>query len=126
MGVAQFNFSFYGSVKDFNTQLDNWMQTTPEGRRYKYKNPSAGFYIKLQRGIGLLTAPILFEFRIDQDNGSSLNIIAIGYVRNFSLLWKSPISDKAILGALPRINGWKDMMKIFSFLGIAKFDSLTV
>ena len=126
MGVAQFNFPFQGTVKDFNNQLDNWLKTTPEGKRYRYKNPGSGFAIKLQRGIGLLTAPIFLEFGFGQENGTSIDIFAIGYVRNFAILGKSPISEKAAFGALPRRNGWKDMMKIFSFLDIQNFNSTTV
>ena len=118
MGVAKFEFTLDGSIKDFNKQLDDWLNTTTEGQRYKYKDPSPGFDIKLQRGIGILTAPIVFEFRIDSNYDSKVDILSIGYVRNFLFLGKSAISDKAIFGTLPRRNGWNDMMKLLDFLDI--------
>lgn len=122
MVVARFDFLYYGSIKDFNAQINNWLNSTPEGRRYNYKKPDPDFYIKLQRGIGVLTAPIVFQFKIENEEASQLGIIAIGYIKTFTLFGKSSISNGALIGAIPRRNGWADMTKLLSFLGVMKFN----
>ena len=122
MGVAKFEFTFDGSIKDFNKHLDDWVYTTSEGRRYKYKDPSPGFDFKVQRGDGMFTVPIIFEFKIDSNDDSTVDILSIGYVRNLIFFGKQAISELAFIGPFgyflkaPRRDGWKDMMKLLDFL----------
>ena len=118
MSVANFRFSINGSKSDFIKRLNEWLAHTPEGKRYRIKNPSNESLVKIQRGLGLLTAPIIFEFNILKENGQLTEISVKGYIKFLIFFWKMDVSESALFGGLPRRNGWKDMMKIMSFLGI--------
>ena len=123
LGVTVFKFEFPGSVEDFVEKVNNWMTFTEEGSRYQIKNKDEDMILKIQRGMGVLTAPIVFEFRIGSVIGLSIDVLVRGYTSLFGLnMLKQGISSDALIGALPRRNGWKDMLKLLDHLQVAHYD----
>jgi hypothetical protein len=64
LGVTVFRFDFPGSTEQFVEKANEWMSTTKEGKRYRAKDPEEGSILKIQRGKGAMTAPIIFEFKV--------------------------------------------------------------
>lgn len=123
MGITAFKFSFPGSTEQFMEKANNWLTTTKEGKRYKVKEPDEGTILKLQRGKGLMTAPIIFEFKVGSVLGLSTEMFARGYVHVMALRSiKQDIRPDAKGGAIPRRNGWKDMVKLLDHVGVLNFE----
>jgi len=120
LGVTVFKFEFPGSEEQFVEAVNSWMASTIEGKRYKVREPKQGMFLKIQRGMGILTAPIVFEFEIGSVLGLSTEVLARGYIKMFGLnRFKQGLSSDAMSGALPRRNGWKDMVKLLDFLQVS-------
>jgi hypothetical protein len=123
MGVTAFKFSFPGSTEQFIEKAHNWLTTTKEGKRYQVKEPDEGTILKLQRGKGFMTAPIIFEFKVGSVLGLSTELFARGYVHVMALKsMKQDIRPDAKGGAIPRRNGWKDMVKLLDHVGVLNFE----
>jgi len=107
-------------VEEFVKKVNTWMTSTEEGNRYYDKHHDEDTILKIQRGKGVLTGPIVFEFRTGSAIGPSIDILVRGYVRMFGLSgYKQDLRSDAITGALPRRNGWKDMLKLLDYVGIS-------
>jgi len=120
LGVTVFKFEFPGSEEQFIEAVNSWITSTAEGSRYKFKQPTRDTFLKIQRGMGVLTAPIVVEFEMGSVLGLSTEVLAKGYVRMFGLnRFKQSLSSDAMSGALPRRNGWKDMMKLLDYLQVS-------
>lgn len=123
MGVTAFKFSFPGSTEQFIENVNNWLNNTKEGNRYKLKEPEEGTILKLQRGKGFMTAPIIFEFKVGSVLGLSTEMFARGYVHAMALKsMKQDLRPDALGGAIPRRNGWKDMVKLLEYVGVLNFE----
>ena len=129
MGITQFDFSFNGTQNEFLNKLNMWVNTTREGKRYTQKTPSFGGQFMIQRGKGFLSPPIFLEFLIHSEKGSTTtattHVTAYGYVRGLVFIVvprKLPIAKDSLRVGLPRRNGWNDMMKILTFLGVQKYN----
>ena len=123
MGITVFKFSFPGSEEQFVEKVNEWMTITKEGQRYKIKDPEEGTILRIQRGKGVMTAPIIFEFKVGSVLGLATEILAKGYVKAGGLSGaKQDINPGAKFGALPRRNGWKDMLKLLDHAGILNFE----
>ena len=122
MGVTVFRFDFPGSTEQFVEKVNEWMITTTEGNRYKAKDPEEGTILKIQRGMGALTAPIIFEFKVGSE-GLSTEMLARGYIHVFALKKvKQDLRPDAKGAALPRRNGWKDMLKLLNHAGVTDYE----
>lgn len=120
LGVTVFKFEFPGSEDQFIAAVRSWMTSTVEGNRYEVREPSRGMFLKIQRGMGVLTAPIIIEFEIGSVLGLSTEVLARGYVKMFALKrFKQDLRSDAVSGALPRRNGWKDMVKLLEHLQVS-------
>jgi len=65
----------------------------------------------------------VFEFRIGSAIGPSIDILVRGYVRMFGLSrYKQDLRSDAIPGALPRRNGWKDMLKLLDYVRVSNYE----
>ncbi|MGD2072827.1 MAG: hypothetical protein PVG65_05000 [Candidatus Thorarchaeota archaeon] len=123
MGVTVFKFDFPGSSEKFVEKVNEWMTITKEGGRYKIKEPEEGTILRIQRGRGLMTAPIVFEFKVGSVLGLATEMLAKGYVKMGGLGGaKQDIKTDAKLGAIPRRNGWKDMLKLLDHVGVLNFE----
>ncbi|MFW9891657.1 MAG: hypothetical protein ACFFFO_05610 [Candidatus Thorarchaeota archaeon] len=123
LGVTVFKFEFPGSPKQFIERVREWMTLTKEGSRYQIKDLEEDTFLKIQRGKGIVTAPIVFEFKVGAILGLSTEIIAVGYIKVFSIpRLKQDLRPDANLGLLPRRNGWKDMLRLIEYSGIAFYD----
>jgi hypothetical protein len=112
LGVTVFRFDFPGSTEQFVEKANEWMSTTKEGKRYRAKDPEEGSILKIQRGKGAMTAPIIFEFKV-----------ARGYIHVFALKKvKQDLRPDAKGAALPRRNGWKDMLKLLDHAGVSEYE----
>ena len=119
LGVTVFKFEFPGSEEQFIEAVNSWITSTAEGGRYQFKKPTRDTFLKIQRGMGVLTAPIVVDFEIGSVLGLSTEVLARGYVKMFGLNIKQSLSSDAMAGALPRRNGWKDMMKLLDYLQVS-------
>ncbi len=123
LGVTVFNFEFPGSVEEFVEKVNTWMTSTEEGNRYHTKHHDDDTILKIQRGKGVLTGPIVFEFRIGSVIGLSIDLLVRGYVSMFSLSsFKRDLRSDAMFGALPRRNGWKDMLKLLDYVDVSNYE----
>ena len=123
MGVTVFKFEFPGSVDEFVEKVNTWVTSTEEGKRYHTKDNDEDTILKIQRGKNVLTAPIVFEFRIGSAIGHPIDILVRGYVRMFGLSrYKQDLRSDAMLGALPRRNGWKDMLKLLDYVRVSNYE----
>ncbi|MFW9907841.1 MAG: hypothetical protein ACFFEF_04640 [Candidatus Thorarchaeota archaeon] len=125
MGVTIFKFSFPGDSKLLVDRIHHWMNSTPEGNRYNLHKRTPGSVICLKRGMGLITAPIVFEFHIMAESEEHSDVYAIGYARAFGIGpitgLKSSLKADALTGTLPRRNGWKDMIKVIDYIGVDQY-----
>lgn len=120
MGVTVFKFEYPGSEDQFIEAVNSWITSTIEGNRYQVREPNQGMFLKIQRGKGVLTAPIVVEFEIGSVLGLSTEVLSRGSVKMFGLnMFKQDLRSDAVLGALPRRNGWKDMMKLLDHLQVS-------
>ena len=62
MGHAISNFTFNGNKEQFLATMTNWMQTTTEGRRYRFAHEPSNSILRIKRGEGFWTAPIYISF----------------------------------------------------------------
>ena len=125
MGVTVFKFEFPGSVDEFTEKVNTWVTSTEEGNRYHTIDNDEDTILKIQRGKGVLTGPIVFEFRIGSAIGPSIDILVRGYVRMFALSrYKQDLRSDAMLGALPRRNGWKDMLKLLDYVRVSNYEHI--
>ena len=123
MGVTVFKFEFPSSVDEFVEKVNAWATSTEEGKRYHTTDNDEDTILKIQRGKGVLTGPIVFEFRIGSAIGPSIDILVLGYVRMFDLSrYKQDLRSDAMLGALPRRNGWKDMLKLLDYVRVSNYE----
>lgn len=126
MGTATFKFNFEGNKESLMNKIETWLTTTTEGKRYSKKNPAPGSFLKIQRGKGFWTAPIVIEFDLLNETGSATEILVKGYVVTLLLflipIGRASFSESAKIGGLPRRNGWKDMMKILDFLNVKEYE----
>ncbi len=123
MGVTVFKFEFPGSEEQFIEAVNSWMASTVEGNRYNIKESEQGVLLKIQRGMGILTGSIVVEFDIGSVLGLSTEVLARGYVKMFGIgSHKRGFQSDAIYGALPRRNGWRDMLKLLDFIGISNYE----
>jgi hypothetical protein len=123
MGVTVFKFSFPGSSEQFVEKVNEWMTITKEGGRYKINDPEEGAILRIQRGRGLMTAPIVFEFKVGSVLGLDTEMLARGYVQMGGLrAVKQDINPDAKVGGIPRRNGWKDMLKLLDHVGVLNFE----
>ena len=115
-----FKFSFPSSEDQLVESIKSWMTSTIEGNRYRVYVPGRGMFLRIQRGSGVLTAPIVIDFEVGSALGLSTEVLARGYVKMFSLRgFKQDLRSDALTGALPRRNGWKDMLKLLDFLQVS-------
>ncbi len=122
LGVTVFRFDLPGSTEQFVEKVNEWMITTTEGNRYKAKDPEEGTILKIQRGMGALTAPIIFEFKVGSE-GLSTEMLARGYIHVFALKKvKQDLRPDAKSAALPRRNGWKDILKLLNHAGVSDYE----
>jgi hypothetical protein len=122
LGVTVFRFDFPGSTEQFVEKANEWMSTTKEGKRYRAKDPEEGSILKIQRGKGAMTAPIIFEFKVGSV-GLSTEMFARGYIHVFALKKvKQDLRPDAKGAALPRRNGWKDMLKLLDHAGVSEYE----
>ena len=99
------------------------MTSTKEGKRYKAKDPEEGTILRIQRGKGFMTAPIVFEFKVGSVLGLDTEMLAKGYVQIMGLRSaKQDIRSDAKGGAIPRRNGWKDMVKLLDHAGVLNYE----
>ena len=123
LGVTVFKFEFPSSVDEFVEKVNTWATSTEEGKRYHTTDNDEDTILKLQRGKGVLTGPIVFEFRIGSAIGPSIDILVRGYVRMFGLSrYKQDLRSDAMLGGLPRRNGWKDMLKLLDYVRVSNYE----
>lgn len=123
LGETVFRFEFPGSVDQFIEKVDSWMKSTKEGSRYKTKDPEEGTVLKIQRGKGLMTAPIVFEFKVGGVIGLTTEMLARGYVKVAGLgSIRQDIRADAKGGAIPRRNGWKDMLKLLNHIAVTNYE----
>ncbi len=123
MGVTVFKFEFPSSVDEFVEKVNTWATSTEEGKRYHTTDNDEDTILKIQRGKGVLTGPIVFEFRIGSAIGPSIDILVRGYVRMFGLSrYKQDLRSDAMSGALPRRNGWKDMLKLLDYVRVSNYE----
>ncbi|MHA2191606.1 MAG: hypothetical protein ACXACG_16850 [Candidatus Thorarchaeota archaeon] len=122
MGVTVFRFDLPGSTEQFVEKVNEWMFSTTEGKRYRTKDPEEGTILKIQRGKGALTAPIIFEFKVGSE-GLSTEMLARGYIHVFALKKvKQDLRPDAKGSALPRRNGWKDMLKLLNHADVSDYE----
>jgi hypothetical protein len=122
LGVTVFRFNLPGTTEQFVERVNEWMLTTTEGKRYQVKDPEEGTILKIQRGMGALTAPIIFEFKVGSI-GLSTEMLARGYIHVFALKKvKQDLRPDAKSAALPRRNGWKDMLKLLNHAGVSDYE----
>ncbi len=125
MGVTVFKFEFPGSTEQFIEKVSAWMTATNEGKRYHVTNPEEGTILKIQRGKGLMTAPIIFEFEIGSAIGLSTDFLARGYIHVFALKRiKQDLRSDAKVSGLPRRNGWKDMLKLLDHVEVSNYEHI--
>ncbi|MFX0211997.1 MAG: hypothetical protein ACFFDT_38840 [Candidatus Hodarchaeota archaeon] len=125
MGETIFEFTFKGNKDLFLKKMDTWLTTTTEGNRYRVKTPISTSILTIQRGKGFFTAPIVMEFYIEAEKEDLTDMVTKGYIHPFAIgplkFGKSSILADAKAGALPRRNGWKDMLKLLDFVGIDQY-----
>lgn len=107
-------------------KIQNWVETTTEGRRYRIKSPAIGFPpdLILQRGQGILTAPIFIEFTFSELAGTT-QIHVRSYLRTsffpFSRMNLQLPIKRGLLARIPRRNASRDLQKLLAFLGVADY-----
>ncbi|MFW9794530.1 MAG: hypothetical protein ACFFEE_09520 [Candidatus Thorarchaeota archaeon] len=122
-GVTVFKFDYPASPEQFIATVREWMALTKEGIHYIMKNPEEDTILKIQRGRGLITAPIVFEFKVRAASSRHTEIIVVGYVKMFAInRLRQALKPDATIGLLPRRNGWKDMLKLIEYSGITFYD----
>jgi len=126
MGMTTLYFTFNGSKEEFLGRTNDWLTLTTEGKRYRIKSTKNYTILKIKRGLGFFTAPIIMEFNISSQMENSLKMFVNGYVVNMLFiiplgklsLVPSVSSISSFFGGLPRTNGWKDMVKLLEYIGV--------
>jgi hypothetical protein len=125
LGVTVFEFEFPESPELFIELVREWMTTTKEGNRYIIKDPEEGLFLKIQRGKGVMTAPIVLEFKVGAVLGLPTEMKVRGYVHVFGLKnFKQDLRPDAKITAIPRRNGWKDMLKLLNHVNVSDYNHL--
>ena len=123
MGVTIFKFQYPDSSEHFTKSVIKWLTSTKEGNRYIIRDSEEGMLLKIQRGKGVMTAPIILEFKVGAALGIPTEIQARGYVHVFGLKKiKQDLRSDAKITAIPRRNGWKDMQRILNHANIPTYD----
>lgn len=123
LGVTVFKFGYPSSPEQFIEKVSEWMRSTTEGNRYIIKDPEDGIILKIQRGKGHLTAPIVIEFRHGPVLGIPTEIQVTGYVSFFGLnYFKQDLRPDAMTSIVPRRNGWKDMLRLLDFTAVSNYE----
>ncbi len=122
LGVTVFKFEFLGSPEQFIEIVSEWMTSTKEGKRYVVKDPEEGTVLKIQRGKGFMTAPIVIEFKEGAALGLPTEMQVRGYVHVFGLKnIKQDLRPDAKITAIPRRNGWKDVLKLLDYADVSNY-----
>lgn len=123
LGVTAFKFEFPDSPEQFTQTVNDWLTSTKEGNRYMIKDSEEGTLLKIQRGKGVMTAPIVLEFKVGAALGLPTEIQVNGYVHVFGLKnFRQDLRPDAKITAIPRRNGWKDMLKILDHANVSNYD----
>ncbi|MGY5859201.1 MAG: hypothetical protein RTU63_07520 [Candidatus Thorarchaeota archaeon] len=123
MGVTIFRFEYPGNPEQFTKIVNEWMTSTKEGKRYIGQDSEEGMVLKIQRGKGFMTAPIVIEFIEGAALGLPTEIQMRGYVHVFGLRnIKQDLRPDAKITAIPRRNGWKDMLKLLDYADVSNYE----
>lgn len=123
LGVTVFKFEFPGSPEQFIETVEEWMTLTKEGNRYYIKDHEEDTLLKIQRGKGIVTAPIVFEFKVGAALGLPTEMIVICYVELFSMRrFLQDLRPDAHLGFIPRRNGWNDILKLLYYVNVTFYN----
>lgn len=122
MGVTVFKFEYPDSPEQFTEMVNEWMISTKEGKRYILQDSEEGTVLKIQRGKGIMTAPIILEFKVGAALGIPTEMQVRGYVHVFGLKnFKQDLRPDAKITTIPRRNGWKDMLKLLDYSDVSKY-----
>ena len=123
LGVTIFNFEFPKSPEQFVKVVNEWMTSTKEGKRYLAEDSEGDTVLKIQRGKGIITAPIVLEFEVGAVLGLPTEMQVRGYVHPFGLKnYRQDLRSDAMSTAIPRRNGWKDMIKLLDYADISNYN----
>ena len=123
LGVTIFNFEFPKSPEQFVKVVNEWMTSTKEGKRYLAEDSEGGTVLKIQRGKGIITAPIVLEFEVGAVLGLPTEMQVRGYVHPLGLKnYRQDLRSDAMSTAIPRRNGWKDMIKLLDYADISNYN----
>ena len=123
MGVTVFKFEYPDSPEQFTEMVNEWMISTKEGKRYILQDSDECTVLKIQRGKGIMTAPIILEFKVGATLGIPTEMQVRGYVHVFGLKnFRQDLRPDAKITAIPRRNGWKDMLKLLDYADVSNFE----
>lgn len=130
MGKTLYQFKYDGSKQSFLNKIDSWKANTTEGKRYRPSKVKNDAIACIQRGKGMLTAPIFYDFFVTSEDENQIDVQIKGYVKNVLMpgisIGNSPIKENSSFlipraWKRPRLNGWRDMIKLLDYFEIKEY-----